>query len=395
MKTIFIILIMSLAHFALAQEALFLPVQDFKLKQLDELTPINLVKVKIFPHDGKYSTPQGVEGRMDRAIVKSVGKCELVMASGVRRGSIFTLKAQDYKAGPGRLKCTGPMTLVRTGARSIRYRGSFELHKVGTKLMIVNVVSFKDYLSGVVPTEMFTSWPLEALKAQAIAARTYAANQISQARRTHPNALFDLDDTVMYQAYMGLSLEHSATNRAVAETDGVYLLDPQGRPIIAYFSADSGGYTESAENVWDNGPLPYTTSKPEVYDLRLVKSSWKVKLTLPQIAKKLIGRKVVPKNYKLSAFEFLEHTTSGRIKKVRLISEDGQDLELSGERFRYGLALRSSLFKATVDDGSYVFKGLGSGHGVGMNQYGAKVLVESMGWDHKQVLEFYYEGIRP
>lgn len=395
MKILFTLLVMSFSLHALAEEVLFLPIQDFKLKQLEELRPIEFVKVKVFPHDGKYATPQGVEGRMDQAEVKSEGNCELVTTSGVKRGSVFTLKAQDYSAGPGTLKCDSPMTLIREGARVIRYRGNFTIHKVGQKLMIVNVVTFKEYLSGVVPTEMSTSWPLESLKAQAIAARTYAVNQILGARRTNPKAPFDLDDTVMYQAYLGLNLEHPASTRAVEETDGNYLLDSKGKPIIAYFSADSGGYTESAENVWGTAQLSYTPSKPEIYDPRLVKSSWKVNLTMPEIEKKLINRGVVPQNYKLTRFEILEYTTSGRIKRVKLISEDQQEMELAGEKFRYGLTLRSSLFKVTGNaDGLYEFNGLGWGHGVGMNQTGAKVLVESMGWDHKQILEFYYEGVQ-
>lgn len=358
------------------------------------LSLISIVHVKVFPHDGPYSIPQGLETRQDRVQVHSEGDCELSTPRGKLTGKSFTVAALDFLQGSGKLECKAPITVLREGAKAYSYRGHLTFHHEKGKLLIVNTLTFNDYLKGVVPAEMSASWHMEALKAQAIAARTYAANQILQARAQNPQALWDMDDTVQYQAYSGFGVERVTTSEAIEATKDVFLLDKKGRPIIAYFSADSGGYTESNDNIWGGKPLSYTVSKPEVYDLRLIKSAWTSTLTLAEMTQKMIGRGVVKKDFKLAHFEILETTPSGRMKRVRIVSEAGEDVELPGERFRYGLAFRSSLLTVKeVEAGKFQFDGLGYGHGVGMNQTGAKVLAESLGWDHKQILEFYYEGI--
>lgn len=140
------------------------------------------------------------------------------------------------------------------------YRGEFILENRGGELVVVNNVPLEDYMLGVVPSEMPSKWSYEALKAQAIAARSYAvANRGKRASRG-----YDLKDTPEDQAYGGASAETSNTNSAVLETKGIVITYNQ-KVIPAYYSASAGGHTVNAGAVW-NKDLPYLKSVPSFDD---------------------------------------------------------------------------------------------------------------------------------
>ena len=409
MKIFTILSIIGFSFNLFATEELFQPIQygvdqdlemnmkGMKANVTDDLIPIDKIHVKIFPHDGKYTAPARAELRTDQVKIKSEGTCILTYLNDETKNIELTeavVKAEDFTSDFGHLQCDKPLTIIREGAQAITYRGSFNFYNNEGKLLIVNNVTLRQYLKGVIPAEVYPSWPLETLKAQAVAARTYALYQVREARRKKKNKQYDIDDTVMYQAYLGTNREHPSTSKAVEETENISLTDDEGKDIIAYFSADSGGYTETAINVWQGSDLSYTPSKPEVYDLTLVKSEWSVDFSLAEIEARLLKRKIISQDFKLAQFEIAKYTISGRIKKVILTSLDGRQLNVHGESFRYGLSLRSSLFIINQsDDGRFHLDGRGHGHGVGMNQFGAKVLAKEMGWDFKQILSFYYEGV--
>ena len=136
------------------------------------------------------------------------------------------------------------------------YRGEFIIENRGGSLVVVNNVPLEDYILGVVPSEMPSKWSYEALKAQAIAARSYAiANRGKRASRG-----YDLKDTPEDQAYGGASAETATTNSAVLETKGVVITYNQ-KVIPAYYSASAGGHTVNAGAVW-NKDLPYLKAVP-------------------------------------------------------------------------------------------------------------------------------------
>lgn len=136
------------------------------------------------------------------------------------------------------------------------YRGEFIIENRGGSLVVINNLPLEDYLLGVVPAEMPSKWSYEALKAQAIAARSYAiANRGKRASRG-----YDLKDTPEDQAYGGASSETATTNSAVMETKGVVITYNQ-KVIPAYYSASAGGHTVNAGAVW-NKDLPYLKSVP-------------------------------------------------------------------------------------------------------------------------------------
>ncbi|MFZ5816274.1 MAG: SpoIID/LytB domain-containing protein [Bacillota bacterium] len=157
---------------------------------------------------------------------------------------------------------SGPVRLVPKPAAAPNYvlyaqkpyRGEIEVVVASTgRLSVVNYLNLEEYLLGVVPREMSSSWPLEAIKAQAVAARTYAVANMGK-QRAHG---FDLMPNTADQAYGGVAVETARATQAVTETRG-QILTYNGRPVAAYYHSSSGGHTENNEFVW-------TTGSPQAY----------------------------------------------------------------------------------------------------------------------------------
>jgi len=158
------------------------------------------------------------------------------------------------------------------------YRGKIQPTRVnGGSIIPVNAVSIEEYLYGVVPSEMSPSYAEEALKAQAVAARTYAIKKMDM--KVHENKGYDLCDGTHCQSYKGKSAEFPATNAAVDATKGLVIYH-KGEPIEAVFFASSGGYTENSEDIW-TAPLPYLKAVPDVYEVDT--NTWTKKITATQL----------------------------------------------------------------------------------------------------------------
>lgn len=272
----------------------------------------------------------------------------------------------------------GPETRFMVGTKA--YRGELEVRPGSGALTVVNELPMEEYLYGVVPGEVIPSWHAEALKAQAVAARTYAVAHLGQFAALG----YDLKATVASQVYGGVNLERPSTNRAVDDTRG-QIITYEGRPIEAFYSDSSGGYTEAAGEVWSKS-IPYLQPVPD-FDQGSPRYNWTFTAAggaLPQALAKLglaIGdlREIVP----------LERSYSGRVKKARLVGTLGL-AEVPGEKLRFAFGLRSTFFNvARQPDGSFQFAGRGWGHGVGMTQWGAKAMAD-MGYTYAQILTHYY-----
>jgi stage II sporulation protein D len=147
---------------------------------------------------------------------------------------------------------------------------------------VINSVGLDDYLQGVVPAESPASWPIEALKAQAIAARTYAIT-------TAKSDDFDHYADTRSQVYRGVSVETEATNAAVDATRG-QVVTYEGQPVVTYFFSTSGGRTESVENTsLGTEPKPWLTSVEDEYDSVSPRHRWKLKPSRARVARKLRG----------------------------------------------------------------------------------------------------------
>jgi len=267
-----------------------------------------------------------------------------------------------------------------------RFSGKLNLFVLDTEILVVNVLEIEKYLSSVVGSEMPTKWPIEALKAQAIASRTYALKQKG-------NDLFDIDSTQKNQVYNGLESRTHKTIRAVKSTRSL-VLTYNNKLINALFHSSSGGMTENSQDVWKN-KYPYLSSVKD-FDKNNPKFRWQKKIS----SNELIN--LFPKIGGLKNIEILDITSTGRVKNVKLIGSYGSD-HMSGVALRKRLWLNSNFvrFKFFEEElnnkfpskkGLIVF-GQGSGHGVGMSQWGAKYLA-SRGQKAERILKHFYKGVQ-
>ena len=245
----------------------------------------------------------------------------------------------------------------------------------------VLVIPVEEYLRNVLPQEVNPSWHSEALKAQAIAARTFALKN----RNRHTKDGYDLCNTTHCQQY-STHVEDSATDEAIFATKGEVMLY-KGEIIEAVFHTDSGGVTADSEEVWGN-PLPYLTSVKEPTNQT---SPWQKEIPLDDFAKKAGVKKV--KKIVLSSLDTKNATDrgkSGRVKQMKIMGDKSEKI-MSGNDIRKMFGLNSTLFEVKLDKNKVVFKGYGAGHGVGMSQRGAAELAKTM--TYQEILKHYYQGI--
>ncbi|MFM7652131.1 MAG: SpoIID/LytB domain-containing protein [Vulcanococcus sp.] len=305
-----------------------------------------------------------------------------------------------------------------------RYRGRLQVLPLGSGLQVINHVPLETYLASVVGSEMPASWPQQALRAQAVAARTYAL------KGRKPAAAYDLKSTVASQVYRGIEAETPSTREAVAATRGLVLIYGSGL-IDAVFHSSSGGSTESSGHLWSQ-QLPYLVSVPD-FDQESPVAQWRQPLPADLLARAFaeIGG--------VRRIEVVATTPTGRIRQARVVGPSGE-LVLSGAALRSRLGLKStwvrfelevpegtataanpaapvlmpppplpafSLPAAGFDNGlqaapvaiplpQWVAVGRGFGHGIGMSQWGALAMARR-GDSFSAILSHYYRGtqLRP
>jgi stage II sporulation protein D len=269
-----------------------------------------------------------------------------------------------------------------------RYKGSLLLRPQGEALQAINRLPLEPYLMGVVGSEMPDSWPQAALRAQAVASRTYVLQQL------RPQAPFDVKATVASQVYKGVEAESTAVRQAVTSTAGKVLL--HGEQLInAVFHSSSGGATENSGDLWKR-QLPYLVSVPD-FDSSSPVSRWEKALEPEDLRQtfKEIGGAV--------AIEPLQTSPTGRVRQARVIGPRGE-LLLTGSELRQRLGLRSTLVQFSFEPAERIVppgehpsplrlmvRGRGYGHGVGMSQWGAYALA-LRGKSYEDILRHYYKG---
>jgi stage II sporulation protein D len=326
----------------------------------------------------------------------------------------------------------GIFRLREPGEDWVSYRGDLGILKVGMHWKLYTTLDSEDYLKGVVPIEMSNAWAakgFQALKAQAVAARTYLLKNInSQARIT--------DSPDIHQAYLGRTVEGEAS-QAVEETRGEILVDiDNAQPILIFYSSHNGGYSEETQNVWQNHD-PHYSSEPDQFSQGIgdYVDNWRF-----SIAADILG-----KNFGLAPIReiYLKKYPSGRVYEVRLLDWLGSENSVSGGEFvqafyPYNRSISKDsflgrLFQAdyvfpSITDtdklklglfpvsnqqtvgpvlsrlkssnegladkprqfGMFVFRGRGWGHGVGMSQWGAYNM-SMQGYSYEEILAYYYK----
>jgi len=323
------------------------------------------------------------------------------------------------------------------------YRGDLRLEPVGAGYVVTNMLPLEEYLYSVVGSEMPSGWELEALKAQAVAARTYALRQVD------PDADFDICDSTACQAYRGTQSETPSVREAVEATRGV-IATYEGELIDAVYSANMGGQTAASEDVWSNY-VPYLRSVESPFDNLALESGWAaddyewdLALTPSQLLADLRHR-----GYDLTSVEgvsVIADDGRGRATAVEIRGRPG-DLTIYRDEIRYALGVKSTIFDvATADEsqerivvsfpggggrhtpagsraGGYrrsisfdeapamyrlsngavftieilvpeqiIFRGRGVGHGVGMSQWGTQGMALA-GQGYEAILKHFFTGI--
>ncbi len=326
---------------------------------------------------------------------------------------------------------------------TVEYRGSLKVEPGASRLTLFNTLDIEDYIQGVVPKEMPASWHLEALKAQAIAARNYAYVQMGLSDH--------MVDTVTNQVYGGKSGEHTRANEAVRATRGQYAT-ANGKVINAFFHSSSGGHTENSENVWSSA-LSYIKAVPDPYDVHPsnTNNAWTTQIQRSTIEQRLFGTGVRLVDVKVdsrtpnaksvqkvtatgvrangekvtvqlpsgtpdslrSAFgsslksinftvkpspsTVQVRTANGSIQNVnhlygaKVQTGDGKQSTIIADEVKVRTA--SSTVNQPTSSATYSFEGGGWGHRLGMSQWGARGMAEA-GKKYDEILKHYYTGIR-
>ena len=272
-------------------------------------------------------------------------------------------------------------------SRSMQYRGTIEVSIKSGTLRLVNIVRMEDYLFGVTPAEMPATFPQEAVKAQTIAARTYARN----ATRRHSADGYDLCDGEHCQVYGGTLKERAKSTKAVLATNGM-VLTYNGQLIDAMYSADCGGITQSFAESYCVDEVPYLCVVAEPTDIQ--HTCWEKTSTLLELADKLTKAGIVEATG-LRSIKAVKTSSSGRVTSIEIAGEKAIKI-ISGAKIRSLLGLKSILFTVECsEDGIVLIKGKGYGHGIGMCQMGAKALAEPpYNYTYDQILGHYYPGTK-
>ncbi len=347
-------------------------------------------------------------------------------------GNVLFMYASSVNLLRGRsLSSTNPNP-VKIGTSL--YRGQIEFNRLsGSDMTIINVLPFEEYLYGVVPNEMPAYSNIEALKTQAVAARTYSYKSINK----HSKYGFNLCATTDCQVYKGYSSENANTNKAVDETRDM-VVTYNGALAETVFSASTGGRTEDAANVWGNS-IPYLKSVEDKYESgKSYNYNWTMKFTADEISTKL-------KSYGLgtvTGIKITKYSAAGRpIELIITGTLKPEGVTITKDRCRTFLSLPSQMYNISSDgnlnvqvnnktenvslsqikvitkdgeqtytnpsqtvtiisaDGKestisanpaeYVFTGKGWGHAVGMSQEGAMGMAKA-GFTYEQILTHYY-----
>lgn len=270
-----------------------------------------------------------------------------------------------------------------------KYYGDFIYSRMsGEDLTVVNILPMEDYVKGVISIEMSESWPVEALKAQAVCARTYAASHLN----LYKGYGFDVTADTYCQAYLGTERTGANVTKAVEETAGVYLTYGGEFCSTQYYSSN-GGASEDNKNV-NYSDVPYLKGVIDPYEEavadRISNYTWSYSYTPAELAAKL-------SRYGLASISSVQPTYSETGNMIQLVFTDinGKTQTIKRDQCRTVMGFRSIHYTVEYSSatGKFVFEGAGWGHNVGMSQWGAYSMAQKYNCTYDQILNFYYTDI--
>lgn len=251
------------------------------------------------------------------------------------------------------------------------------------KIDVIAYEDFEMYVAGVVSQEMPTSWSLEALKAQAVVARSYVYYKM----QLNPKKLFDVEGSILDQVYKSLTLQKPQVKQkllnVIAQTRGIVLRDSRGKVLKAFYHADCGGHTSTAQNVF--GEKTQTSSVVDVACPLNAKANWTHAVSLSSLEEHL---KIPFQIAKVLS----DSDQGGRVFRFTFLSAHGEKSIFLGEKVRSAIGydvLKSLNLRLEIKNDHLVFVGEGFGHGVGLCQWGSERLAK-MGKSYQQVLLHYF-----
>lgn len=407
-----------------------------KSKNIRRLIAVNLVAALIFLYPTKgqasvssdiYSKPisigftsMGNINTVDFSVTDSyfILNHEITLKSGAQyRIQLTSNKLNLFENGNLLLQTDSDITILpinsntyikfaknkRGSSQVCFFPGSMIFQKNDQYILPINKLQMEDYIKGVVPYEVSDSFNTEALKAQAIATRTYAVKN----KGKHTADGYDLQDSTSDQVYDGIDLNSKGTDispkstQAVASTKGI-VLTYNSNPIDAFFSASNGGYTETAQDVWGGSSVPYLVSTQDIFEndqlgnnrpWTSTKTNADIETLLKQKHPELNIKSFV--NIDVSQIQYF--TNSPRIKYLPINYLDNQGIQktftigkdASENEARTLFGFQSTLYSVSNANGVYTFNGKGSGHGIGMSQEGANARANSS-QNYSTILNFYF-----
>ncbi|WP_156299458.1 SpoIID/LytB domain-containing protein [Streptobacillus canis] len=273
--------------------------------------------------------------------------------------------------------------IIKIGKYS--FYGDMLIKSVDSKLILINTLNMEKYLLGVVPFEIPASFPIEALKAQTVIARSYAYRNIARNKKD-----FDVYDSTLSQVYQGIPTKNvDNVRKAIKETSGEVILY-NNRIIDAVFHSYSGGYTASAKEVWGN-EVEYLQAIEDNYSKGVHSTvlNWEFQIDKESILEK-VGFEVF--DYDIS------FTESNRVSKLILYNEDkSQEMQFTGNSFRKAFSLskiKSTAFTIEINDRGIKVVGSGYGHGVGFSQWSSKTMATDHNMSYIDIINFFYRGVK-
>ncbi len=317
----------------------------------------------------------------DDYCIKDTGE-ETALDGGSTDGKKLVLDGREKSPEAVRINASGSVVNINafalTGMIDIRKnkKGSYQ---------VINELGLEDYVRAVVGEEMSSRWPLEALKAQAVIARTYALYRKSKST----SSLYDLSATVDSQMFTGDARDKQGPAAAARDTAGE-VLTYEGEVIETVYHSACGGETEKAKDVWDRD-YPYLKSQDCPCGKESPYARWEKTFAIKEIERALAAGGYSVSG--ISRIRILDRSDTKRVKMVKVSASSGS-INIKGIDFRRLLGyskLPSTAFEVRKEDSKFIFSGKGSGHGVGLCQWGAKVMADE-GKGYREILEHYYPG---
>jgi len=281
------------------------------------------------------------------------------------------------------------ITSLRDGEielNKVRYRGEIRiLLQFNNKFSVINEIDLESFVAGVLGSEMMPSWNEEALRAQAVTARTYALYKKKKRR----DEVYHLD--MLELAYRGMAGETTRLNKIVQETKGVVMVY-NWNIFPAYFHSTCGGHTEDSNHVFGKDSIPPLSGVVCNYCNNSKYSRWSTDINKSDIEKRLRESNIYVSN--INTIKTLDPGVGNHGSRVEIISANGSK-EMNANDFRLLVGpnyLYSTAFNSRNNGKSITFSGRGWGHGVGLCQYGAQAMAEK-GFKWTAILEYYYPKI--